>query len=576
MMRNSENMGIGILSQYISLSEKLEPEFKSNDKTPSWDGEIRVYKKNGFKKIDLEGKINVQVKTNRVKNLEKISNNIPVDPTDLRIYYKDGGVFYFVIFYKQREHVILYKRLLPSDIRPLLSIRHPKVTLNRINEDDIQFFETECENFLIHRTLQYSTKDYVLSIKDSGEVFTKFVTNGVPIDDYVLSHPLLFYKKQGNFSCFIGNQIVTEVSRIAAVSISCNGRCYFPEYEVIKTKEERIIAFGNCIFLNVERNQIKIEFNGNFSNQQNCCEFLENVIRYENIQFGDSQNNVLRIEKIKDLWKLEELLKENKKRLAFIQELFSYLKLDPNQLQFDKLDHQSQVHLEILYNVAYKRKTIGLNVKSQGFNILQVGNFRIGVFIYKIDGEEIFRLRDVFNSLEDINFFATTKQGRTLPVSPYVFLPSEYLHSCDNLDFDIVLEDIKRINLDDDYGNLTNIMGLEMIKLYDKTGDERFLKIAIGINEWIGELTSIKDICTLNVIQINLRLRGLTKEELFKLHEMRDQYIGQNDFRMLFGISILLENKSDVQFYFEKLNYDQQAEFVQYPIYDLAKSKSLI
>jgi hypothetical protein len=63
-MSNIEKKGVGWLTSKVADSEILEPYFKENDRTPSWDGNIFVYDKS-IKKENLRGTIPVQIKSTK-------------------------------------------------------------------------------------------------------------------------------------------------------------------------------------------------------------------------------------------------------------------------------------------------------------------------------------------------------------------------------------------------------------------------------------------------------------------------------------------------------------------------------
>ena len=70
----------------------------TDDKVPSWDGEIRLYSSAGsFKKENLVGRIPTQVKGTWVKNFSGKRASYQVKTSDLRNYQEDGGALFFLI-----------------------------------------------------------------------------------------------------------------------------------------------------------------------------------------------------------------------------------------------------------------------------------------------------------------------------------------------------------------------------------------------------------------------------------------------------------------------------------------------
>ena len=68
----------------------LEPYIGSNDKTPSWDGTVFVYKSEKTKKENLAGRVPIQIKGTE-KVIVSDTATFSCSVADLNNYYKDGG-----------------------------------------------------------------------------------------------------------------------------------------------------------------------------------------------------------------------------------------------------------------------------------------------------------------------------------------------------------------------------------------------------------------------------------------------------------------------------------------------------
>ncbi|MBQ1266716.1 MAG: hypothetical protein IIY06_08105, partial [Proteobacteria bacterium] len=109
-MPNIEVLSIAKLNSRLANTEHLVPQINDNDKEPSWDGHIRIYKDisdktHEHKKDKLIGRIPVQVKGKEI-DISPVSKNttkFPVEIADLRNYLNDGGALYFVIEVFQKE-----------------------------------------------------------------------------------------------------------------------------------------------------------------------------------------------------------------------------------------------------------------------------------------------------------------------------------------------------------------------------------------------------------------------------------------------------------------------------------------
>ena len=71
----------------------LDSYIDSNDKTPSWDGTVFVYKSEKKKKDNLAGRVPIQIKgTEKVIVSDTAAFSCSI--ADLKNYYKDGGCIF--------------------------------------------------------------------------------------------------------------------------------------------------------------------------------------------------------------------------------------------------------------------------------------------------------------------------------------------------------------------------------------------------------------------------------------------------------------------------------------------------
>jgi len=94
MSEQIEKMGIIKLNDCLLRSGYLIPEITDNDKTPSWDGFVKLYKNKDHKdkKEEQLARVPVQVKGESNTDIirEQISHN--VKKSDLKNYLHDGGM----------------------------------------------------------------------------------------------------------------------------------------------------------------------------------------------------------------------------------------------------------------------------------------------------------------------------------------------------------------------------------------------------------------------------------------------------------------------------------------------------
>lgn len=90
-----EQASINMLENAVLRTEVIAPDICKNDKTPSWDGVLRLYRSHKtFSKSDLCGVIPIQVKGTRVNKLSTGKITFQADVSDLKNYQKGGGVIF--------------------------------------------------------------------------------------------------------------------------------------------------------------------------------------------------------------------------------------------------------------------------------------------------------------------------------------------------------------------------------------------------------------------------------------------------------------------------------------------------
>jgi hypothetical protein len=206
-------------------------------------------------------------------------------------------------------------------------------------------------------------------------------------------------------------------------------------------------------------------------------------------------------------------------------------------------------------------------------HIVKVGNITLGVFVYKKADDAGYTIFDLFQQPDNLQFRAKIGEENEFTISMYVILKQELLTLVDNLDLGVVLRDIKKVAFSTQYGGAANILGLELIKAYDVSKRREFLDAALDIFNWLQQMEYGNLIYKINELQIIRRERAYTKgEKTFLTHE---QMQNTSNNRLLCAINILLENKSEAESNFEQLTEEEKEEFIQYPIFTLAKQLNM-
>lgn len=122
---NVEMMGVEFVRLAISKTDYLVQNINDNDREPSWDGNVEVYRKAGdiHSKEDLTLKVPVQVKGHKENNLKKKSITYSVELSDLRNYLNVGGTTFLVVYVNEdgEKSQIYYNNLLPFELKRMIN-----------------------------------------------------------------------------------------------------------------------------------------------------------------------------------------------------------------------------------------------------------------------------------------------------------------------------------------------------------------------------------------------------------------------------------------------------------------------
>ena len=104
---------------------------------------------------------------------------------------------------------------------------------------------------------------------------------------------------------------------------------------------------------------------------------------------------------------------------------------------------------------------------------------------------------------------------------------------------------------------------LLMINVFDRTSDAHFLELAEYLLQQL-EPYIIEEFALLNKLQIHKRKGTFPVDDIKLLNNIKG-----NDEHVLFGKSVLLEDRESAKLHFARLSADEQEQYKKYPIYKL-------
>lgn len=587
-----EEEAVAKLKECMRQTGRVWPDINCNDKTPSWDGALYLYKTRGNRNKDnLIGRIPVQVKGKWVENYPTGKMKFSVDVSDLKNYRNDGGVLFFLVLMKDfDDYKIYYDSLLPVDLRDLIESAGEQssktITLSVFDYKYRDGIVRRLTDFLEDKKKQGQLLPDVRSIEDLGNFplpiesigfsVTSDSADVAQIENDILSYPRYLYAKPQNFDILlpIGKVEFDQLIRFQEMPIEVDGEILYDHIEVIRVleKEDEIKIGGHLTF---QRQDGKIIFRrgsgGTLKEYIRDLKLTIALAKHRPIKIGNQTLVTTDFHMDNDRFTiLEQHLKQGEEIFKTLQKMNVQKDLDISSLSETEWSLLKYLVDGILFG-----KPVPLSVQgSEGSGTLTIGNITVLLVLCKAPSQEEYYIQDYFeNNFKDralILSRGTPQEGK--PVSPYIILDSNNLSYIDNVDFHKLVQSIKRFALFPLYGERITWLILDLLKMYDSTGNDTFMNTASELLDYLQENEPDNDAYRINRIQIEKRCRELSKDELRYLKVLKAD--GKST-QFQLAASILLESYQEAQLLYDELPDSEKELFNEYPIMHLWKNSPI-
>ena len=191
-----------------------------------------------------------------------------------------------------------------------------------------------------------------------------------------------------------------------------------------------------------------------------------------------------------------------------------------------------------------------------------------------VSKEGIINCYNYFEDLSDIADFVIVKKGeQPTPeheTSPYLMLTPEDILACSNLNTEVIKSSIAAISKFEEQSGYINNFMLNLLNAYDKdTKRKELLNLSEYIcDKFLSYKKSVSDV--INKMQIIKRKRDLTEQEITEIYNIKETLEKDDNYNMFqCGIAILLNNKSDYEYFYNKMNKNEKKDFSKFPIVNL-------
>ena len=582
--RKIETLGITYLRALIDKNDYLQTYFDENDKTPLWDGEIHILKAPSERKSDIFGKVPVQIKATKQKKKELKS--FPLSIKDLKLYSENGGFVLFVVLLSENNEQkgIYYKSLPPLEIKNI--IKKSKSKFKKITQQKImvQIHPLIAEkiypmlvDFMNSSRKQYSftTNHHGLSIdkipRNKTIKFYFYGKNPIDIFDYQEEHEIFGYMKVADTDIEIPIEtplkiIETIVETNSIVKIGETIFSNINRHYLQNGNVELHIESGFIISANKEIGEIKLNYSrpDSLSQAIKCTQALIELQRIGYIMLDDNQikfdyHSLSTLETMNLNGQLQELL--------FLSNFMKRIGVE-KEVDLSLFDEQSQRNLYFLNKGLVLKEEVATRYNESRLLRLKIANIHL-LTLYQFKKIKVGKLINIFT---ETPWCERVEDNVSINTSIFEALEAEDWLKIDNCNFTSVITSYQRLvdmELLYDGADETIIKIISAADLASNNKNRRkvLLEWAQQLSDWNKVYAKNSERAIINDLQIKTRTRNLNTHENNILNDILINNV--DNFEICFGATVLLNSKSQADYYWNKLDKEVQQRYQNYPIYTL-------
>lgn len=589
--KNIESAAISEVKDSILCCDILSPYISENDKEPSWDGFIYIYKDKGRKKENIQGRVAVQVKGELNSNFTGSEISYPADIADLNNYLKDNGVIYFVVYISKqnpRQRKVYFETLTPVKLALKLKSNKNKKNLN------IKLREFPSEPGL-------QKVIFLNFLKDSRQQTSYAPQSIITLDElkmtelkgftYLAEHPtkniqslykalndneVYFYIPDDNKNLiptdfFTSSEMKLGIEDSVDSPISVKNNTYYSNFKRIFSGDVLTIQFGDSftITINNETGIANFKFELTSSARKGVIDlpFFINAIKNGNRFFINEQE--INFTQNSNLTNKEHLdiLESEFKFYSQVVELLNALNIQTD-LNLSELSSEDKKILDILFQSILYKKDVDIIVDGDTSLIsAEIEGLQLR-FVAMKNEHGLYNLRSFFDS--ELVGVQKNDNGDVRPASAFSILEKEDYMNVSNINHEIILDSYKRLSNFDHIYQIAILDMLKMLSAYDEKPNEKLFNLIRDISDWIFEESKDNipiEIKLLNRLQIIKRERDFNEEEKAQLIQLTEN----SNIECKLAANILLGYKDAAKIYFNKLTNAEQVNFKSFPIYKFYK-----
>ena len=574
----NERYAVNAVTELVDSSPRLSAEFASNDRTPCYDGDILIYDSdNTNSKEHLSGKLPVQIKfRNLTAKGDAVDYSVP--KRDLRIYYQDGGVLYFIVT-KENGPRVYYASLLPYDIRAAL-------VATSESQKGIQFsfaeFPKDKDEILtllvgiLHDKRNQaqlpaiddiSFRDLCAQVQKMRRVQVDFtIPNGIPM------YKAIGFKRYcyagvgvGGLKVAVGvvEKGIESITQSYPTGVVCGGERFYDSTSVRFFKNRTVVVVGNSVTLVLDHDKpgsLNIKSKGRLSERLVDARFVAALKKHRTFSFAPECN--LSNFSVPEDAVLERNLLDDLPTLAALLKEFG---LDVD-FDFDQFSQEDWDRLNSVRGKLFRGKELSLCRGKGFFELLSLGGETCLVLCGVANG------RDVISPIRWFNTVVELKSGdEEFEASFFLALTADMLRRITRVDLDYIFSEVtkaKRTKRYVDHLHKWLINTLLPVADEGRFPDGSLLSFAERLFVWVCEdPCGFEDFAFLNLCQIHHRQKKLSDQEMARLRETSADEGKSAMIRA--GAYILLSDRNGFLAQYACLNKEEKEMFDAFPILKL-------
>lgn len=594
-----ETISVNAVKDSIVMSDFLDQFIADNDKEPSWDGFVYIYKDKSKKKSKLQGRMPVQVKGTECNDHSKKTISFPMSTVDLKRFLDDGGCVLFVVYIGNSglTNKIYYAELTPVKLRKLLD------NAKRQNSKTVHLKEFPSDNnkkatiflnCLQNCQKQASFKEGKLysveELAKQGVLESVFVPIlGVGITDplmALINNEVYLYAKIKGSSIPQPIEIIpqdVQTKQVMDALITIEDRLFYTNYSVVKSAKEITIYYGESFTINFsevsQTCKIKYKNSDKIRVLARDLDFLLTCLDKGYFKINDFKisfdYNQLASKKF-DIDKARE-------HLIFAKNVDRVLNMlgCSEDININDMENEDWINLNFLVTAFSDKKLVNrLKEDLSPVTFLKVGKLKFAVYLKQCEEKGTYEIYDFFKTDLPVAFEDINNTGKMLPISQFYILDESDFLTLSNINFDVLLPSFQKAEHHYETFNRAIMFLLELLNAYDKsngTRKDKILKACKDFSGWISEAPEEEldyQIKTLNILQTTKRCRDFNIDELRTLYSMIENKGTREE--CLVGAYLLLGQQQAAEIHYSKLSEEEQEKFKQYPIYHYWEKKKIL